>query len=936
MSTHTCESNVPSNDPQAPVRALWAKSEPHHPLWCHLFDVAAVTQSLVGRFGGVPELADSWVALIAGLHDLGKADAWFQNKAPELVDELRERGIELPPRETFLSDHQRKFRHEARSAEWVQQWLLDVAGWGCLAAPPVVMAIRGHHGDFQPKNFYHEDGDAAKTLWDKCRRELLNMLWSVLQPPVCQVERFSDASEVGAKLSGMIVLADWIASNREVYRYESLPTTAETDAYFREARREAQAALHRLQLDSPVVAVSHADLPTFREVWSGGELKGKTLRPVQKRLEELCQQNKLPPGLAIIEAPMGEGKTEAAVYLAECWNQTTGRRGCYLALPTQATANQIHQRYQRFLATRRPEVSAPRLVHGMAWLVDDVAPDGEPQTYGGDDTAKARQLAREWFQPARRALLAEEGVGTVDQALMAALNVKFGFLRLLGLSSKTLVIDEVHAYDEYMTTIMKRLLEWCRALRINVILLSATLSLQQKQALCESYAGKDRKAEVTEVLGRWEPSRTPYPSLTIVPIDGPPDAIAVDSDASRSRDVALRLHPGLLEDFEGTATLAGDVIANGGCVCVLANTVRAAQTIFECLQQLRESGTLPETELFLFHARFPACRRNEIEKQVTDRFGKDAEVSRPRRAILVATQVVEQSLDVDFDVMLSQIAPVDLLLQRSGRLWRHERSEAERHGITGPVLHVLTPPADELTFGATEKIYDREILLRSSSLLNDRPCFKLPSEFRDLIEGCYGRGPLANSSVSAEELTRAANHRDQKQATEQAQARTHLLPEPSCDEFNPVRPAADEGEGELHSYFVAQTRLGDESISVLLVDDDELLALARLSLDAKSKPPSRGLLKRLFLQKVGLPRWWLNTPCCPVAGFDEFFAGAGWLRQQLVLPLRSGQWRGRDSVGRDFVIRNDNVLGVSRQALTTEGEAIHGQGKDEADAGQLG
>ena len=223
------------------VRSLWAKSEPFHPLWCHLFDVAAVAQLLVLRFGGIPQLTDSFVALMAGLHDVGKADAWFQNKAPELDGQLRERGIELPSRETALSEGQRRFRHEARSAEWVLEWLRK-SGWSVVAAPTVATAIHGHHGNFTTEFIYDED-DSTKALWDGWRCELFEMLVSVLKPSACCIKRFENASEVGAKLSGLIVLADWIASNDEVYRYERLPKDGAAEAYFQAALIEAQTAL---------------------------------------------------------------------------------------------------------------------------------------------------------------------------------------------------------------------------------------------------------------------------------------------------------------------------------------------------------------------------------------------------------------------------------------------------------------------------------------------------------------------------------------------------------------------------------------------------------------------------------------------------------------------------------------------------------------------
>lgn len=919
------------------ARALWAKTEPVHPLWCHLVDVATVAQALLPRFGSIPELPDAFVALVAGLHDIGKADPWFQNKAPELVSSLREVGIPMPDHDTALLDGQRRFRHEARSAEWVQN-LLVAAGWGVFAAPTIATAIHGHHGSFTTEFIYEEDA-STRRMWDDWRGELAGILQRVLQPESCRIDRFANASDVGAKLSGLIVLADWIASNPELYRYDSFPTSTTPEVYYQMASAEARIALERLQFDVMLPVSSTRQLPQFHEVWP--ELKERSLRPIQQLLQDLCQENRLSPGLAIIEAPMGEGKTEAAIYLAECWNQQTCRRGCYLALPTQATANQMHQRYQRFLNARHPASSAARLVHGMAWLVDDVTPQAIPQTFGGESLS----LATEWFRPARRSLLATDGVGTVDQALMAALNVKFGFLRLLGLGAKTLVIDEVHAYDEYMLTIMKRLLEWCRSLRVPVVLLSATLSMRQKRELCDSYAGKERLVEVADLLDRHTPESTPYPLLTSVPLTGCSVTIAADADASRCCEVVVHTHHSLLEDYCATAALAVQTIANGGCACVLSNTVKAAQAIFEELQNLHQSGALPQTRLFLFHARFPAWRRAEIEQEVTASFGKEAGSMRPQRAILVATQVVEQSLDVDFDVMISQIAPVDLLLQRCGRVWRHQRPPAERHGISGPVLHILTPPVTELNFGATERVYDREMLLRTLSLLSGRDSFRLPSDFRNLVEGCYGRGIIDSPLFAAAELDNAASIRDQQQAEFRGKARRHLLPPPSIREFNPSGNPAEEGEGETQSYFVAQTRLGDDSISVLLIEDEELLQVARSSLTPKSKPPGREVLKRLFLCKVGLPRWWLFTreqPCGAAEGFDNVFAGDGWLRHQLILPTRvmvphkKSVWQGRDIQGREFEICNNNMLGVSRLALTSEERALDGESKDEADAGQLG
>ena len=315
-------------------------------------------------------------------------------------------------------------------------------------------------------------------------------------------------------------------------------------------------------------------------------------------------------------------------------------RGAYIALPTQATSNQMHGRYARFLARRRPEGAAPRLVHGMAWLLDDVVTEDFSRTEDGEE----RLLSREWFANAKRALLATDGVGTVDQVLMAALNVKHGFLRFLGLTTKVLIIDECHAYDLFMTTLIQTLLKWCQALGVPVILLSATLSQAQKKLLADAYGGLGS-------LPIGPPAdQVPYPLLTFIPKADNAFTVAIPADTSRNRTVSLQCHPGTLGEAEVTAHLAAAEAEMGGCVCVLANTVGSAQRIFRALQALAPF----ETELFLYHACFRAERRQEIEAEVLARFGKDPitgtvkNTRRPKRAILVATQVVEQSLDVDF------------------------------------------------------------------------------------------------------------------------------------------------------------------------------------------------------------------------------------------------------------------------------------------------
>ena len=879
-------------------KQLWAKSDPYHPLWCHLLDVAAVCDALLPRFGGVSGVPKEWLLYLVALHDIGKADEQFQVKIDDKtrIQPLIAGGLHFPL-------EQQKFRHEARSAVWLQETLREKFGWGRSPARVIRQAITGHHGDFQAIAYLEEEDTRVQwEAWGQLRDELAEMVRGVLHLEPFALDRFTDASAAGMKLSGLIVLSDWIASNPETYHYND-PSNVNCDGmseeYWAAARKEGQAAVRRLELDalrSPQSNEAANALPPFSEVWPG-----MTPRPTQIALEAALKDNPA-PGLLIIEAPMGEGKTEAALYAAECWPGT----GAYIALPTQATSNQMHGRYARFLARRRPEGAVPRLVHGMAWLLDDVVTEDFSRTEDGEE----RQLSREWFANAKRALLATDGVGTVDQVLMAALNVKHGFLRFLGLTAKTLIIDECHAYDLFMTTLMQTLLKWCRAMDVPVILLSATLSQTQKQLLADAYGGPG-------ALPVGPPAdQVPYPLLTFIPKADLAFTVVVPADPSRDRVINLHCHYGVLGEAEASARLASAEAERGGCVCVLANTVGSAQRIFRALQAIAS----PETELFLYHARFRAERRQEIESEVLARFGKDPDTGavenprRPKRAILVATQVAEQSLDIDMDVMLSEIAPIDLLLQRSGRVWRHDRTGA-RHDRTGPILHVLFPAAQEFNFGGTGRVYEEEILLRTLALLQGRAVLLLPADFRPLIELCYDESALINNDIiPATLLEEAKAKRRVRQAESRSKAQIHLVPDPSADVFcyaETKHPEAEGEEGERTSFFRAQTREGNDSMAVIILHQADLQKAVRRGCDDPEYWPGKTRMRELFLQKASLPAWWFGGVEA-ADGYEMVTKGPKWLRHHVVLLMQNGEWHGVDKAGKSLVIRDDALFGLER------------------------
>lgn len=416
-----------------------------------------------------------------------------------------------------------------------------------------------------------------------------------------------------------------------------------------------------------------------------------------QRAVSLAAGDQTAPALVILEAPTGTGKTEAALHLARSWEASGHQSGYYIALPTQATATALHERLQSY--SPGDHIS---LIHAAA---------------PGHSVTK---------------LFASAGVGSLDQALLAVADDRQPWVRLLGLANKTVILDEVHACDAYTTGLLARLLEWLAALKCSVIVLSATLPESQRAALLRAW---NAKAPVS--------TSAVYPRVTIS---------ARDSVRGFALPVEQRRQVGLTAIQDDPAVLAHhlrDRLADGGCGVVICNTVARAQELYVQLRGTLEQHDIP---VELYHARYPATERRRREQAVLASFGKDRS-SRPHRAVLIATQVVEQSLDLDFDLMVSEVAPIDLLLQRAGRLHRHPQPRPSR--LAAPELAVLAPALDvsgEPNFGTSRHVYHPHLLLRTWLSLQGRKALGLPDETSALIEAVYAdadASPTAETALQA-------------------------------------------------------------------------------------------------------------------------------------------------------------------------------------------
>lgn len=778
---------------------LWAKTEPHvRPLIYHLIDVgqcartlwetglASATRAHMARTVGLDGAScGQLLAFWAALHDMGKASPAFQAMLPSHVAVLQAQGFDFP------APHGAKPAHHGLVSAWALRGLLEEhGGMPRRDARRVAHALGGHHGIWPntPSVLGVARRDYGDGAWASARQALFRELQQVFQPPpgVSLPQDAEQANSFLTLLSGLTTASDWLGSMDEFFACQDEWKSPQTYALL--AAERAQVALRQTG-------------------WSTGWRPQGELRPFEEMfpfipnaIQEVTireAQHMDHPGLLILEAPTGVGKTEAALYIADAWLQLQGGRGLYVAMPTRATSHQMFRRTVQFLQRRYPgEHINIRLAHAQAcW--DPSAQSFDFASVG--ESAEELLRAEAWFLPRKRTLLAPFGVGTVDQALMGVLQTRHFFLRLFGLAHKVVIFDEVHAYDTYMERLFLRLLTWLRAVGTSVIVLSATLPEATRREMIVAYTGNQP--------GESRPP--PYPRL-IIGTPGGTRTTALPAPAER----AIRM--GWVDrSAQAIASELQSRLAQGGCGVVVCNTVRRAQHIYQVLLR----GDLPPPQCLLFHARFPAAWREEIEHRVLDQFGRQGQ--RPERAVLVATQVVEQSLDLDFDLMISDLAPVDLLIQRAGRLHRH----ADRRrpaGLRTPQL-LLAPPEGSLNapdFGADGFVYQRYVLWQTWRALDGLSELRLPAQTEELIEFVYGGLDTKNLPGDlADGLRRAQEEMLNDFTRAESEAGRRLVPRPEDNQLltDAWQQLDDDENPALHRQVRALTRLADPGMTVVCV-----------------------------------------------------------------------------------------------------------------------
>ncbi|WP_326557143.1 CRISPR-associated helicase Cas3' [Micromonospora sp. NBC_01796] len=793
---------MPEQD-QVDVRVFWGKAgrakageeTVPHPLICHTVDTAAVAEilyttllgsacraQLTETFTSLGGDVRSWVALLCGLHDLGKLSPAFQalraDVAVSLLPEMASAEVESLAGRRTLGGRTDTF-HGILTAYHFRRLLKD---WGASTETALVLAqvLGGHHGSFFADTLI-QNGGAAKfdnggERWAGWAEALVCQTAELLGLPDPRTLPWS-AVRIGTgaavALAGLATVSDWIASGSID---KSTHAGADVDLFkyvelSRERAREQVVDRLGWSAWSPSGDVSFACL--FAE----------QPRPLQVATERLVG-SKNRPGILVIEAPTGEGKTKGALQCVVSLIRQLGLAGFFVAMPTRATSNQMFDEVEELLRRLDSTVTA-KLLHGTAaeYLADRRAQAARaevirPEDVGGDGSDGAQDEAvREWFTRAK-ALLAPLAVGTIDRVLQGGIRSRWAPVPLVGLSNRVLVLDEVHGYEVYMSTILDRLLWWLGWFEVPVILLSATLpAVRRKQLVHSWYAGigRCRPHEVELVL-----PPAGYPRALWIDGRGAPELVeAVASETNSNRRVALA-HLGDHVLVEWALRHA----ARGQGVAIIHNI---HSRITNTLTALREAvGALPEAKrpkVVEITGQLAHAQRAKIEAKLKSLFGRNGKRAPETGYIVVGTQVLEQSLDLDFDVMASDPAPADSLIQRAGRLHRFRPTDP-RTPPTFAILGVTEQKTGPKWPAYTTNIYQDLVLLRTWALLRDRTELRLPDDIPTLVDATYpGTDNLAGCPAGWEKRWVGAIAKMRRtQDADQAMARDLFLPPPTRED----------------------------------------------------------------------------------------------------------------------------------------------------------
>lgn len=696
------------------ITKIWAKTAPKKSLIDHMLETGIVTECLIDADGMYrPVLSrlseitgcdnnklSAKIVFICAIHDIGKAHPIFQGRDAETLEILRRKNLNQASFDT-------RFRHEQYGANIFDR--LSAEDVDIKNSDIISQIIRMHHQKEQKKNsdidiIKIDDKEKAKK-WRHIQKEIYDYIKNVFHfDNLNLINKNISKSElfvVQNAILGIMITSDWIASNNYVFDNQPYKNI---DEFLKSRKLQALKFLNN-------EGMIRQQIPVMQDFKSAFGFNG---RPVQNDVEKIVHKNDIK--CMLIESDCGSGKTEAALYAAAVLGNRSGLSGIYMGLPTGVSAEAIQNRVDEFLTSHG--MRNTKLYTSKSMLLRE--PDKKPI----------------WTDISRQRLLTSSAVGTVDQVMTVARLARFESVRMNGLASKVLIIDEIHAYDTYMLAVIRGLLMICGELGVPVIMLSATLPISTKKGLLGVVGNRDMELH------------NGYPMISYVTKDG--DVYEqVSNQYMPDKKISCKLLP-ILNNNDEIARYAVDAVKDGGCECVIMNTVADAICVYDKIKEKKSDNC----KIILYHSRMTINARDKKSREILKMCGKDRS-ERPERAIIVGTQVLEQSLDIDVDYMIIAICPIDLLFQRIGRYHRHGDEGTIRKRVdVGNTVQVLIP-ADLSNYGGTEYVYEKCYLDATIDAIREHNGHLLiPSGMPDMINYVYS---YASIDVRVRQIIDEAN-----------------------------------------------------------------------------------------------------------------------------------------------------------------------------------
>lgn len=809
------------------------------PLWMHLIDVGAVMDYLFDLW--VPQsvkddllkdvqdegLLRKLFVLLGVLHDIGKHSSRMQARFIQNIPAypfLKRKVRKESEYDALSKYHHTKVGEKILESFDFPQSICSIvyAHHGNPVSMPTMNDLKICTVELKDDNIFTNDDEYS--LW---MDDWENALQSICE--ICGIKKedipvLSQSSQV--LLTGYLIVADWIASNEAYFPLIDIQEEGDLNDY----PTRLVNGMERIALTEPVMGI-YDSLSTddFSEQF------GFTANMLQEEVLNVISSAEN-PGLVILEAEMGGGKTEAALAAAEILGGKHNSSGVFFGLPTQSTANGLFDRFKTWAEKQTfGEVKSFRLAHGLAKQnkkFQELFRGTANVDMGNMDNHLINHV---WMEGRKQALLSDFVIGTIDQALLMALKQKHFMLRHVGLAGKVVILDEVHSYDAYSNVYIDRMLNWLGNYSVPVILLSATLPSARKKAMIKAYlSGKNKIKRFDESIFE---EKGNYPLITWT--DGTiPHQRYVNGPAEKK---IVELKPLSYNDMENEIESIIHNEVRDGCLGIIVNTVKKAQTTAEFLKKTLSD----DYEVVLFHSRFVVPDRLRIENMLLDRIGKPKKdqdlgqvFERRKKLIVVGTQVLEQSLDIDFDWMITEIAPMELVLQRIGRLWRHPVLHAdnlEKHAI----CYVLGWKDKDLDSG-TEAIYSKYILNRTQRFLPEK--LYLPQDISELVEKLYESFEVNGNEEEASSWEEYENMIKEKE--QRANAFRLRTPRSRKDLFGILKR---EAQGDMDGV-EAKVRDGDATLEVIVLKQVDQTTFSCVSDEEKRFDGTRNLSKEEALE----------------------------------------------------------------------------------------